>query len=101
MKIIEIYTRCSGDCLFSTLRCPMDGWSTADTQLIYRTKMALRDSGVTVTLDCIKAELMGKVDARTLDSLVEITFSDPQFHSDCFVPRELVELEVRNVRKSG
>ena len=88
MKLIEVYIRCSGDCLFATLHCPRDGWSTQDTQAIYRMKVALRRAGITPSVERIRSELAGKVDPEALDRLVEVTFPDERLVVDCFVPFE-------------
>jgi len=96
MKVTEIYTRCSGGCLFSTLRCRYDGWADEDTQLVYSTKIRMRDSGFAPTVNDIKAQLKDKVSPKTLDCLVEITFPDPRMASECFMDYEQVDGMVRS-----
>ncbi len=86
MSKIEVFTRCSGGCLFSTRVCPRDGWSSEDTRKVFDAKARLKASGVIPTVARLREDLVGKVDQNTLDWLVEVNFPDENSITDCFIP---------------
>jgi hypothetical protein len=88
VRVRETYTRCSGGCLFSGERCPLDGWASPATLQIFRLKLALRAAGVEPTLERLRAELAGSVDQLTLELLVEVAFPDKESVLSAFAPVE-------------